>query len=164
MNIIYELGKKDYINFNLYNTFIKDRNSYISTLLFFLAVEAIGSPNNLLLKVLLSCTAYTVALIGLIYFNANRLYKNDIDFFGCYAVSIKEEGFVVTNNNGEHRINWEGIRDVIYSKKEIYIYCGANTYYIIPENAFKDDKDLREEFIMELGYHKYIKKVSPRTA
>jgi hypothetical protein len=167
MKITYELDEKDYIKFNKYNMFVKNKKSFYSVLLLFIVVAIILSPHSpqkWVSAILFSWTAYTLAIIWLIYSSAKQLYKTDRDFFGCHVATIKDEGFVVRNNNGEHSVNWESIREIIVSEKYIYIFCGGNNTFIIPDTAFKGSKELWEKFLQQLGYHKYYKNVMPRTA
>lgn len=164
MELIYELELENYIKFCKYHAFVKNvKTDYLAYLLFF-TMEILLDHKNWFIKAGLLCITYILAMRLIVTHNAKKLYKTDRDCFGCHVVTIKDDGLVFKNNNGEHKVYWEGIREVIVSNEYIFIYCGGNVSYIIPYNAFKGSEELREEFMMELSYHKFIKKVSPRTA
>jgi hypothetical protein len=161
MKLIYELELEDYIKFCKYHSFVRNaKTDYLAYLLFFV-IAMLSDHKNGFIKAVILCLAYIISVRLIVIHSAKKLYKTDKDCFGCHVATIKDDGLVIKNNNGEHIVYWEGIREVIVSNKHIFVYCGGNVSYVIP---FKGSEQRREEFMTELSYHKYIKKVSPRTA
>ena len=180
MKINYELTKADYIKFNFYlsknSEDIKKKlfkkKLVPSLIIFFLGVVCIVSSGFFGGNALKALGGIYFVLSILLYLFMPRFFEKSIiknvnilfekgknkNFLGKHSVAISKDYVLETNESAENKITWDMVKKIEESDLHILIYVNELSAYMIPINAFENEKEKSDFLELAIKYKNQIEK------
>ncbi|MDO5708116.1 MAG: YcxB family protein [Andreesenia angusta] len=155
------LTKEDYIDFNLYfynnsPQLIRKRNiqRFIFPVVYLLIPVFLNNFNKVPYKqtlpiFIIAAIAWLIIYPKLSIYGVEKNVKRIVEksekgensLTGDYTIETKEDGLLISKENGNVDIKWNQIIDLKEDDKRIYIFMSPMVAYIVKKEAFSPDEE-----------------------
>lgn len=159
MEVKYNLTKQDYIDFNIYH--VKNSNTIKKSLL----IQRYAIPLIFIISIFLFTILTDIPFLYLftIFFIVSVLWiafypkyfvsdamkriskmldeSSNKDLLGKHNTIINEEGLTEKSENGENKINWNGVLRIVSTENHFFIYISSISAFIVPKRSFNSQSD-----------------------